>query len=65
MPPGPQQLPCETIIEFFKKVKGQSRFQAKVKGQRRFQAEVKSQAKILALTMVAGGSIEVCEVTPP
>ena len=46
----------------FKKVKGQSRFQAKVKGQR---AEVKSLAKILPLTAVAGGSMEVCEVTHP
>ena len=52
-------------IEFFKKIKGQSQFQAKVKGQRRFQAEVKSQGKILALTVIAGGSVEDCIVTPP
>ena len=40
-------------------------FQAKIKGESRFYAEVKSQGKILALTTVAGGNMEECEMTPP
>ena len=51
-------------IEFFKKVKGQSEFKLKSKDKGDFKLNSRVKLKILALTVVAGGSIEDCEVTP-
>ena len=53
------------IVRNFQVSQRSKPFQAKVKGESRFYAEVKSQGKILALTAVAGGSMEECEVTTP
>ena len=58
-------LDCGTHKNFSRKSKVKVNFKLKSKDKAYFKLKSKSQGKISALTMVAGGSMKDCEVTPP